>query len=62
MVDWSQLKHELPPEMEKYLLMLTEALDARNELVLLGRLQKVLRLIYDEQVQPRRKGEMGLRE
>jgi hypothetical protein len=45
--DWKSLPHELPDEMHKYLMMLTEACGAENELKLLTRFQKTLRLIHD---------------
>lgn len=57
--DWKSLNHEVPEGWEKYLIMLCEAGSADNELKLLTRFQKVLRLIHDEQLksQPEREGE-----
>ena len=50
--DWKELNHIIPPDMEQYVVMLCEAGSAKNEVVLLTRFQKVVRLIYDERIAP----------
>lgn len=47
--DWLKLNHDMPDGWEKYVTMLAEACSADNELKLLSRFQKVVRLIHDEQ-------------
>lgn len=49
MIDWKSLNHEMPEGWEKYVVLLCEAGSADNELKLLIRFQKVIRLIHDEQ-------------
>jgi hypothetical protein len=46
--DWRSMNHILPPEMEHWLKLICSAGDAKNELILVGRYQKICRAIYDE--------------
>lgn len=55
MIDWKPLPHEVPKEMEPYLMMLVDACAADNELKVLTRFQKTLRKIYDDQFEIREK-------
>lgn len=52
MTDWKSLNHVMPDGWEKYVTMLAEACSADNELKLITRFQKVVRLIHDEQIKP----------
>lgn len=49
--NWKDMPHELPEEMQGYLMLLCEAGNADNELKLLTRYQKILRKIHDEHKQ-----------
>ncbi len=48
--DWISLNHEIPDGFGKYVMMLAEACSADNELKLLVRFQKVVRLIHDAEL------------
>lgn len=48
--NWLSLNHEVPEGYDKYVVMLAEACGADNELKLITRFQKVVRLIHDEKV------------
>lgn len=49
-MDWRGMPHEVPEEMQKYLIMLCSAGDAKNELILLTRYQKIVRKIHDDEL------------
>jgi hypothetical protein len=49
--NWRELNHEIPDGFEKYVIMLCEAGGADNELKVLTRFQKVVRLIHDDKVE-----------
>lgn len=51
MSNWKELNHVVPDGFDKYVLMLCSAGDAKNELILLTRFQKVVRLIYEEHIE-----------
>lgn len=49
-IKWGELNHEVPQSLDKYVVMLASACSADNQLKLLTRFQKVVRLIKDEQI------------
>ena len=53
-LSWTELDHEIPEGWDKYVLLLAEACSAKNEMILISRFQKIVRLIYDEQMTPER--------
>lgn len=44
-INWRVLNHELPVGMEPYLAAICAAGDAKNEMILVGRYQKILRAL-----------------
>jgi hypothetical protein len=57
--DWKALDHEIPDGWEKYVVMLAEACSTDNELKLITRFQKVVRLIREQEVVPLRQAIQG---
>lgn len=48
--DWNILNYRIPDGYEKYVIMLAEAYHADSDIKIITRIQKVVRLIYDENV------------